>query len=65
MISLSGFMLILIRMINDECSHVLHFKKASINFGETFVRLVSNGKALPINLDYVYLIGNGFIRLVM
>ena len=40
-------------------------QKVSIRSCETFVRLVSNGKALPINLDYVYLIGNGFIRLVM
>ena len=63
-ISLSSFTLILTRMLNDACSHVLYFKKASIKFGEAFVWFVSHGKALPIDPDYSYLIRKGFIRLV-
>ena len=34
------------------------------DFGEAFVRIISNGKASLIDLDYLYLIRKGFIRLV-
>ena len=35
-------------------------QKVSIRSCESFVRLASNGKALPIDLDCVYLTGNEF-----